>query len=271
MVNVLRRPGTPLNVKNEKGTIVYEEGRDFARVEDPIMNFRFDHEGPAIRLLSGSRIKDGERLRVSFYHPVKVYNDQVPLCMSEERLYQIWEDQVQRVHQTLKPRYYMLNMDELRAGGSCDACKQRKLNLAQILGSCLTRQYKMIKAVNPQAEVFVWSDMLDPNHNARPNRKWYYLAEGNYAQSWEFIPKDLNIVCWYYEVREASLKHFSSLGFRTMAGSYYDDKDLENPMGWLKSLDQTPGAEGILYTTWLDKYELLGAFGDLVSRRKANE
>jgi hypothetical protein len=36
---------------------------------------------------------------------------------------------------------------------------------------------------------------------------------------------------------------------------------------WLDSLDATPGACGIMYTTWLDKYELLGPFGDLVSRR----
>ncbi len=270
LVNVLRRPGTPIVVRNEKGTMVYEEGRDFAQVEDPVMSFHYDHEGPSIRLLSGSRVKEGERLRVSFYHPVFIYNDQIPLCMSEARLFQIWENQVKLVHQSLQPKYYMLNMDELRAGGSCEVCKQRKMNLAQILGDCLTRQSKMIKAVNPKAEVFVWSDMLDPNHNARSNQKWYYLAEGNYANSWEYIPKDLIIVCWYFEVREASLKHFSRLGFRTMAGSYYDADNLENPKGWLEALDATPGASGILYTTWLDKYDLLGAFGDLTSQRGDN-
>jgi hypothetical protein len=28
-------------------------------------------------------------------------------------------------------------------------------------------------------------------------------------------------MCWYYAQRRASLKHFSELGFRTMAGAYY--------------------------------------------------
>jgi len=28
-----------------------------------------------------------------------------------------------------------------------------------------------------------------------------------------------------------------------------------------------PGARGIMYTTWQNKYELLGAFGDLVGSR----
>ena len=53
-----------------------------------------------------------------------------------------------------------------------------------------------------------------------------------------------------------------------MAGGYYDAGDLHNPRDWLKSLDATPGAVGILHTTWLDRYELLGAFGDLVSGRR---
>jgi hypothetical protein len=51
-----------------------------------------------------------------------------------------------------------------------------------------------------------------------------------------------------------------------MAGSYYDADDLQNPKGWLEALGASPGACGILYTTWLNKYDLLPAFGDLVSR-----
>jgi hypothetical protein len=187
--------------------------------------------------------------------------------MSEPKLYEVWSNQARLVHQAIAPRYYMLNMDEVRTGGSCAACKARHMTMGQIFGDTLTKQFNLLRAVNPQAEVFVWSDMLDPNHNANPERKWYYLAEGTFTDSWKYIPKELNIVCWYYEKRLASLKHFSSLGFHTMAGSYYDADDLENPKGWLEALDATPGASGLLYTTWLNKYDLLPAFGDLVSQR----
>ena len=51
-----------------------------------------------------------------------------------------------------------------------------------------------------------------------------------------------------------------------MAGAYYDADTLENPKGWLDALNQTPGAVGIMYTTWQNKYKLLGPFGDLVSK-----
>ena len=268
LVNVLRRPGTPLKVAGESTGMSYEEGRDFVKISDPMMNFHYDHDGPPIRLSPGSRIRDGERLRVSFYHGTFIYNDQTPVCMSEPKLYEIWRTQARLVQQTLAPRYYMLNMDEIRTGGSCEACKKRHMTMGQILGDTLTKQFNLLKEVSPKAEIFVWSDMLDPNHNAEPGRKWYYLAEGNYADSWKYIPQEMNIVCWYYEKRVPSLKHFSGLGFRTMAGSYYDADDLDNPKGWLEALDNTPGACGILYTTWLDKYDLLGAFGDLVSKRE---
>jgi hypothetical protein len=51
-----------------------------------------------------------------------------------------------------------------------------------------------------------------------------------------------------------------------MAGAYYDADNLDNPKAWLEALAATPGASGIIYTTWLNKYELLAPFGDLVSR-----
>jgi len=267
LVNVLRRPGAPLQVRGEKSGTVYQEGKDFAPVADPAMDSRYDHPGPSIRLVPGTRIKDGERLRVSFYHPVLVYNGQTPVCMSEPKVYEIWKTQARLIHEALAPQHYFLNADEQRAAGTCKACVDRQLTLGQIMGDCVTRAYNLIKEVNPKADVAVWSDMFDPHHNA-DKRRYYYLTSGNFDGSWNHIPKDLIIGCWYYERRDLSLKHFSTLGFRTIAGAYYDADDLQNPKDWLKSLDGTPGAMGIIYTTWLDKYALLPEFGELVSKRK---
>lgn len=264
LVNVLRRRGTPLTLKDESSDTIYEEGRDFAPLADPKLNFRFDHPGPAIRLLPGSRIRDSQALRVSYYHGMSIHNGQVSVCMSEPQVYDIWRKQAELIQKHLAPNRWLLSMDEIRAGGSCEACKARKMSMAQILGDCLTRQFEMIRRVNPQAEVFVWSDMLDPNHNARAN---YYLVEGDYTGSWKYVPKELRIVCWHYDKRKESLAHFSGLGFRTLAGAYYDGDTLENPKGWLEALAQTPSALGIMYTTWQNKYELLGPFGDLVSQQ----
>ncbi len=183
--------------------------------------------------------------------------------MSEPKPYEIWAKQAELIHRHLGPSKYLLSMDEIRAGGSCRACKDRGLSMARILGDCITRQVGIIRSVNPKAEVLIWSDMLDPHHNAHGD---YYLVEGDFAGSWKHVPKDLIIVCWYYEKRGESLPFFSSLGFRTLAGAYYDGDTLENPQGWLDVLDKTPDAIGIMYTTWQDKYDLLAAFGDMLDR-----
>lgn len=263
LVNVVRRPGTPVAVRGEANGVTYEEGRDYFPIVDPQLTFRFDHEGPPIRLIPGSsRIGDGERLRVSYYHGMSINDGQVSICMSEPETYEIWREQARLVHELIGGKRYLLSMDEIRAGGTCEACRSRSLSMAEILGDCITRQTEMLREVNPEADVLIWSDMLDPNHNAHGD---YYLVDGDFTGSWNFIPKDLAIMCWYYARRYASLAHFSGLGLRTFAGAYYDGDTLDNPVGWLEALEQTPNATGIMYTTWQSKYALLADFGDLVS------
>lgn len=265
LLNVLRRRGTPVKVQSGETGRAYEEGRDFATITDPDLNFRFDHEPAAIEILPGSNITNRERLRVSYYHGMAINRGQVTACMSEPEVYEIWARQAHLMHEHLAPNKYLLSMDEIRAGGTCQACKERRLSMARILGDCVTEQVRIIRDVNPEAELFIWSDMFDPNHNAHAD---YYLVDGDFTGSWNYIPKDLVMVCWYYDKRRESLAFFSSLGFRTLAGAYYDGDTLENPQGWLEVLNDTPGACGIMYTTWQNKYELLAPFGNLVTAQE---
>ena len=76
-------------------------------------------------------------------------------------------------------------MDEIRQAGTCAAC--RGLPLARLLADCIKRQFESVKSVNPEVEVFVWSDMLDPNHNAKPN---YHLCWGDLRGAWRYVPKE---------------------------------------------------------------------------------
>ena len=57
------------------------------------------------------------------------------------------------------------------------------------------------------------------------------LVDGDYTGSWEHVPREMRIMCWYYERRDKSLPFFSGLGFTTAAGAYYDGATLDNPKG----------------------------------------
>ncbi|MBN1422557.1 MAG: hypothetical protein JXP34_27515 [Planctomycetes bacterium] len=261
-INVLRRPGTPVTVKSEDGSVVYTEGRDYAPLEDPRLDFHnVDRDAPPLRILEAGRIRDGQRLRVSWFHPMVIHESQITVCMAEPALYRIYEEEAKLLAEHLRPRRILLSMDEIRMGGTCLACRGK--DLGALVGQCITRQAEILRRFNPGAEIYVWSDMLDPNHNARGG---YYLAEGSFAGSWEHVPKDLVIAVWGGAPRPKSLGFFSQHGFETLIACYYDAGDLDDVKGWIRLAEGTTGVRGFMYTPWQKKYALLPAFGDLLER-----
>lgn len=262
-VNVLRRPGTPVTVKSADGSVIYEEGKDYALPPDPNFSpYRVEQDALPIRVLPGSRIKDGQTLRVSWYHPMVIHDAQVTVCMAEPEVYEIWDHEARLLAEKLRPRRILLSMDEVRMGGTCVACRGK--DMAKSLGECITKQVQILRRHNPNAEIYIWSDMLDPNHNAHGD---YYLVEGDFTGSWNHVPKDLIIAVWGGAPREKSLKFFAEQGFRTLVACYYDANDLDTTKGWLQLAQQTPHVRGFMYTTWERKYALMPAFGDLIAGR----
>jgi hypothetical protein len=259
-LNVLRRPGTPVTVRSEDGSVTYEEGRDYAPLVDPDFSFwNVDRPAPALKLLPGSRIRDGQRLRVSWYHPMVIYESQVTVCMAEPALYDIYEHEAKLLWEHLKFQKVILSMDEVRMGGTCAACAGK--DMAKLLGECVTKQAQILRKINPRVQVYVWSDMFDPNHNAHGN---YYLVQGDFTGSWKYIPKDTVIAVWGGAPRAESLNFFAREGFRTLIACYYDAPNLDEVKGWHELAQKTKGVTGFMYTTWERKYELVGAFGKLL-------
>jgi hypothetical protein len=258
LADIARRVGTPLTLRSAEREAVFAEGKDFGAI--PCKGWL-----EPVPLPPGSAIRDGERLELSCYkipyvgHP---WGRQISLCMSNPQLYAYWEAQARRLREVIAFKRFLLSMDEIRNGGGCLSCRSRGLSMAQILGDCVTRQRDLLKRVDPAMEILIWSDMLDPAHNAHAQ---YYGVVGSFEGSWQHVPKDLTILCWHHAIRELSLGFFSKQGFRTAGAAYYDADDLAGSREWLASLLNTPGAEGILYTTWEKKYGLLAEFGDLVS------
>jgi hypothetical protein len=261
-VNALRRPGTPVTVRNDDGTVTYAEGKDYAPLHDPNFSpWHDDGDALPLKLLPGSRIQDGARLRVSWYHSMLIYDSQIAVCMAEPELYEIFDKEAKLLVDTLHPRSVLLDTDEIRMGGTCQACRGR--NMGELLGDSITKVSSILRDYAPSLEIYVWADMLDPNHNAHGN---YYLVDGDFTGSWEHVPRNLIMTVWGGEPEPASLKFFDDRGSRTLVACYYDADDLKDVEGWLKLAPQTRKLRGFMYTPWQKKYSLLPAFGDLMRK-----
>ncbi len=196
-VNLLRRPGCPLSVAMDGGGSKLREGNDFAKLADPKMGqtpwpggFDVYHEPPQLQVKDSSALRDGARLRVSYYHAVTIYDAQVPCCLSEPKVFEVLANQVAGVQRLLEPRGFMMSHDEIRVAGWCGTCQsaESKRTCGQLLAENARRCVEIIRKTDPQAEVFVWSDMFDPAHNAVDK---FYLVNGPLAGSWEGLPKDV--------------------------------------------------------------------------------
>jgi len=263
-LNVLHRPGTPVNVRSDDGAQNYTEGKDYAPLDDDRFNFyNVDREATSLRILPEGRIKNGQKLRISWYHPMIVNAGQITVCIAEPQLYEIFDREARILAKHVHARRFLLNMDEIRMGGTCQACGGK--DMGALLGECVSKEVAILGKYMPGVQVYIWSDMLDPNHNAHGN---YYLVNGSFTGSWSHVPKDLTIAVWGGPARPRSLRFFADHGFESLVACYYDADNLDDVKKWAQLAAQTPHVRGFMYTTWQRKYQLLGDFADLLNAGK---
>jgi hypothetical protein len=268
LVNVLRRPGTPLVVRGPDGT-EYEEGRDY----EPIGGM---HEGPArwypwtetfpeaqpLVLTDTTRISDGEDLRVDFYHAAHVLGDQTMCCLSEPEVYEILRSQVAGVREHMEPSTWFMNHDEIRVANWCEACQSREMAPGELLADNVRRCQEMIREASPGARIVVWSDMFDPGHNAHDD---YYAVNGTWAGSWEGLLPSTDIANWYHGGGVDTMRWFEERGHRQVLCGYYDNPEFYTDE-WLGAArdENIDGVIGAMYTTWQPGYDLIEEWADTV-------
>ena len=258
LVNVLRRPGCPVTVRGENGT-AYEEGRDYERIVDPQLHpWRAYHEPPVIKLTPDTHIAEGERLRVSYYHPIIVYEDRLTSCISEPKVFDDWRDEVKEANDLLHPAAFLMSHDEMRVMNQCALCQSMNMTPGQLLAWNVRQAAQIIRDLRPDAEVWVWSDMFDPQHNAVEH---YYAVNGSLAGSWEGLDPGIGIVNWHGGLMGKNCRFFADLGLKQILSGYYDgDEDGSAITKWLESTQGIPGIVGAMYTTWEDRYDAMDAW-----------
>jgi hypothetical protein len=262
LLNVVRRDGAPLVVRRDDGSPV--DVKTLGPIVDPRMGvvpwpggYEVWHEPPTFV----ASLPDGTRLRVSYYHAITVGDGQVMICPSEKKTVELLRDEIKRVHAAWGASGYFLQHDEIRVLGWDDSCARRKLTPGRILADDVKTCISLVREAAPKADVYAWSDMFDPNHNAHDD---YYLVNGDLAGSWEGLDKDVIVVPWYFEKRAESLKFFETRGNRMLLAGYYDGNVERDVKGWLDAARGAKGVVGIMYTTWRRAYDDLERFAGAV-------
>jgi hypothetical protein len=255
LVNVLRRPGCPVTVRGENGT-TYEEGRDYEKIVDPRLHpWQAYHEPPVIRLTAGTRIREGERLRVSYYHPIIVYEDRLTTCLSEPKIFADWSAEVKQANDLYHPAAFFMSHDEMRVMNQCALCQSKHMTPGQLLAWNVHQAAQIIREIRPDAEIWVWNDMFDPMHNAVEH---YYAVNGSLEGSWKGLDKGIGIVNWHDGLMGKNCPFFANMGLRQILSGYYDgDEDGSAVAKWIDNTKDVPGIVGAMYTTWEDKYDAM--------------
>ncbi len=262
-VNLLRRDDCPLVVADENGK-PYEEGKDFVRLADPRLGnvpwegeYEVFHEPPRLTIPSGSRITDGAKLKVSYFHTATIYEGQVPAALNHPNVFKIVDEQVRGVEKLLSPKSYMLSHDEIRIGNWGATIRGDNRTAGQALVDNMRQTVKLVRAINPKSRLCTWSDMFDPHHNAVDGP--YYLVNGSWKGSWEGLEPGMTILNWNTEKADDSLAFFEKLGCPQILAGYYDG-DPKSIVPWLKKAKGLKTLRGVMYTTWVNKYDDLEAF-----------
>lgn len=273
-VNTVRRPGAPVRITSLDGSVSYEEGRDVEMIADPLTgrvpyNGVYDlwHDPPSIAIPEGSRIREGDVVKVSHYHMASIYGFQVAASLTEPEVYSIVDRQLASLHREFgahAPLHgWMFSHDEIRVHGWDEAPSFGTGTPGENLAHNIATLRAQARSIDSRAAVYVWSDMFDPYHNAGRRETPYYLVNGDWYGSWDGLPSDVTVVNWNHSVekRRDSAEFFSRRGHRQILAGYYDTAPEDfGDRQWLADLQGIPGIEGVLYTQWGSGYDNLEAW-----------
>ncbi|MES1258666.1 MAG: hypothetical protein ABUS51_09550, partial [Acidobacteriota bacterium] len=274
LVNILRRPGTPLKVYDPANPgATFQEGTDFNPIADPqLASTRlfsdFYHAPATVTLPSGTSLQPGQTVAMDYYavQPAQAGGD-VGMCLTEAGA-QDWllQNTQAIVGNTPAGMNWLLSYDEMRHMNSCASCKAKNMTPGQLLAWHVANTTSLVQSLAPSASLYIWSDMFDPGHNAVDN---YFFVEGDIAGSWAGLAPGVTVLNWNLWNLRNSLTWFSGLNaqqpvpHQQIIAGYYDSGDgAAAATQALAQANGIPGIAGLMYTTWNPDYSQLQAFAD---------
>lgn len=248
----VRRAGTRFEVRDAATGRVYREGVDYAEVPAVDLLSHGRREKPLeLEILPAGAIADGTRLLVSAWEPKSVNDNQFTACLTNPALQEYYRRSARGLVRELGVRKWFLSADEIRVGCLCERCLKDPDVAGVRIGRNYRAQYDAIRAACPDADIYMWPDMANINHNAMDA---YELMRTTTKGALDYVPKDVTLVSWWEMKAAINLPYYAARGYRTMSSCHYSGDDAEGVYGFVRGirscLDETPRARGYMYTTW---------------------
>jgi hypothetical protein len=260
LLNILRRNGCPLTVKGDDG-YTYREGRDYDIIRDDKMSINGKlssyHQAPVIKILPGSRICEGQVLRVSYYHAVAVGKGKQTACLSDEKVHSLLKKDIEDLDGRLKPAGIFLNYSDIRIANWCESCRAKNLTPGRLLADHIARSAQIVREVNPRMKVLVWSDMFDPYQNAIDH---YYLVNGSLVGSWQGLSPEVIIVNVNQTAKYPDSLRWFDERMHSQIVSVCFDNGPQASRKRLEGMRSLPEPSGVMYLTANNRYEDLEHF-----------
>ncbi len=154
----------------------------------------------------------------------------------------------------LNAAIFNLEMDEIRVFAWDKRCLDSGKSRSQIFADDIQYYYRTIRAKQQEAKIMMWSDMVDPHHNAalyETDRVVEILADRGM--------NDLLMVPWDYTIAEKSLEFFAGKGFSVVASSQSRIKGNSVAPVWAyhlrKAYRESDALYGLLHAPWEYDYD----------------
>ncbi|MGQ9554927.1 MAG: glycoside hydrolase family 20 zincin-like fold domain-containing protein [Anaerolineae bacterium] len=181
-------------------------------------------------------------------------------CPSDPRSYDLYFDLLDEVIGVFKPRMVHIGHDEAYSFGIDARCRSK--SGAELLAGDLIKIHDYLAAKG--IRTVLWGDKLQniiiggENHGGRARRAvWseqmdYTMLET--YQAVDFVPKDMLIMDWYWELDPLSEQFFQQKGFQVIFGNFGNNFAPQTFQRWQdrSSGDNVVGAE---VSTWCDVSE----------------
>jgi hypothetical protein len=264
LVNLIRRDGAPLTIRNANNQVLVE-GKDYDPVVDPVSgvvpypgNFDHWHEPPVITIPSGSSLEADDVVTVDHYIVQRIYSGSVAPSLCSQEVFEFQAEQWKALapyHE--KVSHFLLAYDEIRQMNWSADCDALGLDAGALLGKHATDTVAQLDGLVAGARAYVWNDMFDPHHNAVDE---YFFVNGKLTGSWKDLPKDVVIFNWNQS--KESFQFFADEGFEQIATGNADQ--IADDLDFIDGVD---GVIGMAYVSWTSDYAGLEDYADAFKQK----